>query len=54
MDKACNKNHFPWDMSIDQLPETDSETLYAKGPFPKCPHCGQMVRPNVSFFNDFF
>lgn len=54
MNKACNKNHFPWEMTIDQLPEIDSETLYAKGPFPKCPHCGLMARPNVSFFKDFF
>jgi len=52
VDPACNKNHFPWDMNIEDLPKIDTETLYATPPFPKCKHCQKMARPNVSFFGD--
>ena len=27
MDKKCNKNHFPWEMNINDLPNIDSNTL---------------------------
>lgn len=53
MDKNCNKNHFPWNMNIHNLPKIDPNTLLALKPLPKCIHCGNMARPNVSFFNDF-
>tara|TARA_B100000524_G_scaffold348277_1_gene252296 strand:+ start:1332 stop:2240 length:909 start_codon:yes stop_codon:yes gene_type:complete len=53
MDKKCNKNHYPWNMSINDLPLIDDKTLRANKPFPKCIHCNSMARPNVSFFNDF-
>ena len=53
MDKKCNKNHFPWEMDINDLPNIDPDTLRAIKPFPKCIHCGNMARPNVSFFGDF-
>jgi len=53
MDKKCNKNHYPWNMDVNELPEIDEKTLRAKRPFPKCKNCNQMARPNVSFFNDF-
>jgi len=52
VDPACNKNHFPWNMDVSDLPEIDPETLYAAPPFPKCKHCQSMARPNVSFFGD--
>ena len=54
VEPACNKNHFPWDMNIEDLPKIDTETLYATPPFPKCKHCQKMARPNVSFFGDLF
>lgn len=53
IDKKCNKNHFPWEMNITELPAIDQETLLAIKPLPKCKHCGNLARPNVSFFGDF-
>lgn len=53
IDKKCNKNHFPWDMNVNELPAIDPETLLAIKPLPKCKHCGSLARPNVSFFGDF-
>ena len=38
---------------INDLPNIDPGTLRAIKPFPKCIHCGNMARPNVSFFGDF-
>ena len=52
VDKKCNKNHFPWDMEIKNLPKIDEESQYATKPLPKCIHCNKMARPNVSFFDD--
>jgi len=52
MDKTCNKRCAPWPMDMTQLPTVDPKTLYAVKPFPQCSHCGQMARPNVSFFGD--
>ena len=54
IDKSCNKNHFPWEMEIENLPKIDPNTLYAIKPLPKCIHCGKLARPNVSFFGDLF
>ena len=54
IDKKCNKNHFPFQMEIDKLPQIDEKTLYAVDPLPKCIHCGKIARPNVSFFGDLF
>ena len=53
IDKKCNKNHYPWNMEIDKLPKINEKTLRAIKPFPKCPNCGKMARPNVSFFDDY-
>ena len=52
IDKTCNKNHFPWLMEIDKIPQIDEKSLYALDPLPKCIHCNKMARPNVSFFGD--
>ena len=52
IDKGCNKNHFPWLMEIDKIPQIDEKSLYALDPLPKCIHCNKMARPNVSFFGD--
>jgi NAD-dependent SIR2 family protein deacetylase len=54
LDSSCNKNHFPWNMDVTDLPAIDAETLYASPPFPKCKHCPSTARPNVSFFGDLF
>ena len=51
--KKCNKKHYPWAMEINNLPSIDKKTLRANKPFPKCIHCNNMARPNVSFFDDF-
>ncbi len=52
IDKKCNKNNFPWDMNIENLPKIDENTLLAMKPLPKCIYCNKMARPNVSFFDD--
>lgn len=53
INKKCNKKHYPWAMEINNLPSIDKKTLRANKPFPKCIHCNNMARPNVSFFDDF-
>jgi len=53
MDPVCNKRNHPWEFNINELPATDDTTLLASKPFPKCKHCGDMARPNVSFFEDY-
>jgi len=30
----------------------DAETFTANEPFPLCPHCGEIARPNILMFND--
>jgi len=53
MDKKCNNNNMPWLMDINKLPNIDEETLLAVKPYPKCIHCDNYARPNVSFFGDY-
>ena len=30
----------------------DEETMQAQAPLPRCPHCGDMARPNILMFGD--
>lgn len=40
---------WPWD---DEPIEVDEVTMRASGPFPTCPACGGMARPNILMFGD--
>lgn len=33
--------------------EVDADTMRAAEPFPKCPSCGKIARPNILMFSDF-
>ena len=33
--------------------EVDDSTLLAHHPLPKCPHCGDLARPNILMFGDY-
>jgi NAD-dependent SIR2 family protein deacetylase len=42
-----------WDAGDSLLDlDIDMQTLTARGPLPRCPHCGALARPNVLMFND--
>ena len=49
MDKHCNNLNGAVD--ADNLPTFNEETFIADW-LPKCTHCGNMSRPNVSMFGD--
>lgn len=41
-----------WELTADMLPPCDPNSFRALGAVPRCPHCGAVARPNVSFFDD--
>ena len=42
-----------WDAGDTLLDlDIDMQTLTARAPLPRCPHCGALARPNVLMFND--
>jgi NAD-dependent SIR2 family protein deacetylase len=52
MDKKCSIRNGPIKSSEKNLPDFDEKTLIGKN-LPKCPHCKNILRPNVSMFGDY-
>jgi NAD-dependent SIR2 family protein deacetylase len=50
MDKNCNLRNGV--SLLEEVPVFDPDTFIATH-LPKCKHCGDMVRPNVSMFGDY-
>ena len=51
MDKSCSIRNGVIPMSKDIMPLFDSHTFIASN-MPNCPHCKNILRPNVSMFGD--
>ena len=48
----CTKNnHGLWEAPAADV-DVDSTSLRASPPFPLCPRCGALARPNILMFND--
>ena len=46
----CSEDIWP---AGDLKVEVDAETIRAAPPFPACPRCGNVARPNILMFGDF-
>lgn len=46
-----SKNHGIWDAPHEHV-QVDMENFKAQEPFPKCPECGKIARPNIMMFGD--
>lgn len=46
-----SKNHGIWDATHEHV-QVDMENFKAQEPFPKCPECGKIARPNIMMFGD--
>ena len=49
-DSSCGREAWPAD---GYVPDVDPESLRAARPWPVCPECGAVARPNVLMFGDF-
>ncbi|KAL6066950.1 NAD-dependent deacetylase, variant 2 [Balamuthia mandrillaris] len=47
----CNKRNQIWDASHINI-AVDEEEMTAFEPFPDCPHCSDLPRPNILMFDD--
>lgn len=47
--KSCSDDIWPAD---DLALEIDETTLTLTSPIPRCPHCGEVARPNILMFDD--
>lgn len=47
--KHCGHKVFP---SSPEIIAVDGETMRAAEPFPACPRCGKLARPNILMFDD--
>ena len=52
MDKKCSVRNGAIELKEDILPKYDKETFIASR-LPQCPHCKEILRPNVSMFGDY-
>ena len=52
MDKKCAIRNGVIEMNDMHMPIIDEETLIGSN-IPKCPHCSNILRPNVSMFGDY-
>jgi NAD-dependent SIR2 family protein deacetylase len=50
--RRCGQNIWEVDPAVAHLVEIDEETMRAREPFPACPECGSLARPNVLMFGD--
>src|SRR5262249_2929355 len=48
--RGCNP--WPVDTTVTSLIELDDVTMRAREPFPACPNCGALARPNILMFGD--
>jgi NAD-dependent SIR2 family protein deacetylase len=46
-----SKDHGVWSAE-NEIVTVDMETFEASEPFPSCPECGKMARPNILMFGD--
>ena len=49
--KSCG--HPIWKVDSDLALKINSESLLAHEPFPECPQCDSIARPNILMFSDF-
>jgi NAD-dependent SIR2 family protein deacetylase len=49
---ACGNPPWPVDVSVRFLVDVDEESMRASTPYPACPACGALVRPNILMFGD--
>jgi len=52
MDKKCSIRNGIIEMTDTNMPIIDPDTLIGSN-LPNCPHCSNLLRPNVSMFNDY-
>ena len=52
MDKKCAIRNGVIEMTDTHMPIIDEDTLIGSN-LPKCPHCPNILRPNVSMFGDY-
>ena len=52
MDKKCSIRHGVIPMTDNDVPTFDNKTFIATN-MPSCPHCKNILRPNVSMFGDY-
>ena len=48
---AGSKDHGIWDTTHEHV-QVDMENFKAQEPFPQCPECGKIARPNIMMFGD--
>jgi NAD-dependent SIR2 family protein deacetylase len=49
---GCGIGIYEWDPTNSRPVEVDVQTMRAVGPFPLCPRCGSIARPNILMFGD--
>lgn len=47
---ACESDIWPAD---ELIPEIDHQHCQWQGQLPRCPHCGNLARPNILMFDDY-
>lgn len=52
MDKKCSMRNGVIEMTDAHMPTIDQNTLIGSN-LPACPHCSNILRPNVSMFGDY-
>jgi NAD-dependent SIR2 family protein deacetylase len=50
--EQCGEGVWPVDPAVSTLIDLHEETMRAREPFPSCPTCGRLTRPNVLVFGD--
>jgi NAD-dependent SIR2 family protein deacetylase len=48
----CGSNPWPVDPATTELIEVDEHSMRARPPYPSCPACGALARPNILMFGD--
>jgi NAD-dependent SIR2 family protein deacetylase len=50
--QRCGQEIWPVAPAITTLIDLDEQTMRARRPFPACPGCGSLARPNILMFGD--
>lgn len=50
--QRCGHDIWPIDPGVTALIDLDKTTMRARRPFPACPGCGGLARPNILMFGD--
>jgi NAD-dependent SIR2 family protein deacetylase len=48
----CGRDLWPVDPTATAVVDLDEESMRARPPYPACPECGALARPNVLMFGD--